>query len=101
LHEGQILITPCPVSSASADPLDPYSTGVKATVIDFGLSRLKAADERVIWSEIPQEVFEGAGDQWDVYRAMRNKVQGDWKGYHPSTNVMVSCLLLFMRFGCS
>lgn len=44
----------------------------------------------MIWSEIPEEVYDGVGDQWDVYRAVRDVVDGDWDNYHPITNVMVS-----------
>lgn len=34
--------------------------------------------------------FALAGDeQFEVYRRMRNYVNGDWEGYHPRTNVMV------------
>ena len=36
-----------------------------------------------------------AGDeQFDVYRAMRDHVQGDWQGFHPLTNVMVSFVII-------
>jgi len=45
-------------------------------------------DEKV-WVEIPDDVCEGVGEQWDVYRQMRDIIKGEWEDYHPITNVMV------------
>ncbi len=42
------------------------------------------------WSTLPEEVYEGVGAQWDVYRQMRDRVGRNWEGSHPVTNVMVS-----------
>ncbi|KLT41186.1 hypothetical protein CC85DRAFT_248103 [Cutaneotrichosporon oleaginosum] len=92
LHEGQILINdvdadpPAPVT----DYLDTRSTGVRATVIDFGLSRLDMPDQGAVYSALPEEVYEGVGDQWDVYREQRDVVEeaGAWDSFHPSTNVL-------------
>lgn len=65
-------------------------TGVQVTVIDFGLSRLSLPGKTSsTWSELPAEVYEGKGDQWDVYRSMREQIAGDWAGFHPETNVLV------------
>lgn len=39
----------------------------------------------------PDEVFEGEGNQWDVYRAMRRRVQdaeSSWTDFHPITNAL-------------
>jgi serine/threonine-protein kinase haspin len=91
LHEGQILIETYPSTHCGSDPLDPSTSGVKATIIDFGLSRLKAADEaRVVFTPVPEDVLEGEGEQWDVYRAIDKRIQGNWEGYHPISNLMVS-----------
>ncbi|GMK53746.1 hypothetical protein CspeluHIS016_0103320 [Cutaneotrichosporon spelunceum] len=92
LHEGQILINdveadpPAPI----ADYLDTRSTGVRATIIDFGLSRLDMPDQGAVYSTLPEEVYEGVGDQWDVYREQRDVVEaaGTWESFHPSTNVL-------------
>ena len=46
-------------------------------------------DQGVLWCNLPEEVFEGKGDQWDVYRRMREIVGRDWKGNHLITNVLV------------
>ncbi|KAI9634839.1 uncharacterized protein MKK02DRAFT_37715 [Dioszegia hungarica] len=89
LHEGQILIETYPSTHGGSDPLDPSTSGVKATIIDFGLSRLRAADEaRVVFTPVPDDVLEGEGEQWDVYRAIDKRIQGDWEGYHPISNLM-------------
>lgn len=88
LHEGQILISPCPIT-AETDLMGAASTGVKATIIDFGLSRLEDANGGIIRSDMPQEVFEGKGAQWDVYRAMRDELKSNWGMFKPVSNVMV------------
>lgn len=61
---------------------------MRATIIDFGLSRLDMPES--VWTPLPDEVYEGVGAQWDVYRAMRDRLGNDWEGFHPITNVMVS-----------
>ena len=71
----------------------PSSTGISATIIDFGLSRLDAHG-KTVHTHIDEEVFEGVGEQWDVYRAMREAMADDWSDYHPISNVMVSSLTL-------
>ncbi|CAI8047888.1 Serine/threonine-protein kinase haspin [Geodia barretti] len=66
------------------------SHGVKATVVDYTLSRVKQ-DECVSYHDLEQLpwLFEGRGDlQFDVYRDMRKITGGQWEKYHPSTNVM-------------
>ena len=93
MHEGQILISPSPISSSSSDIncLSESQTGVNVTIIDFGLSRLSIPGKTSsTWSDLPPEVYEGKGDQWDVYRSMRDQIAGDWAGFHPETNVLVS-----------
>jgi hypothetical protein len=70
--------------------LSESQTAVKVTIIDFGLSRLSLPGKSSsTWSELPAEVYEGKGDQWDVYRSMRDQIAGDWAGFHPETNVLV------------
>jgi serine/threonine-protein kinase haspin len=66
------------------------SHGVKATVVDYTISRVKQ-DECVSYHDLEQLpwLFEGRGDlQFDVYRDMRKTTGGQWERYHPSTNVM-------------
>lgn len=68
--------------------------GVRATLIDLGLSRMDAGDgdggEMIHWTQFEDEVFMGEGDyQFDVYRMMREHNGGDWEDFKPLTNVMV------------
>ncbi|KAJ9101743.1 hypothetical protein QFC21_003082 [Naganishia friedmannii] len=80
LHEGQVL-----VSTAALGEL-------QTTIIDFGLSRARVPGrEDPIWSAIPDDVFDGQGEQWDVYRAMRSHIEalgGEWDQFYPTTNIM-------------
>jgi hypothetical protein len=49
--------------------------GYKATMVDFGLSRVDhpiSGDRDPYFTPIPEDVFSGVGDQWDVYRAIRD-----------------------------
>jgi hypothetical protein len=69
--------------------------GYKATMVDFGLSRVDhpiSGDRDPYFTPIPEDVFSGVGDQWDVYRAIRDLVDnesgGDWAGHLPRTNLM-------------
>lgn len=71
----------------------PELTGVKATIIDFGLSRLRDEGGNTTFTPIPDEVMDGVGKQWDVYREMRGgggERAVDWETYRPITNLMVS-----------
>ncbi|WVW84978.1 hypothetical protein I302_107014 [Kwoniella bestiolae CBS 10118] len=96
LHEGQILIhaTVQTQHGTEQNYLDPSFCGVNSTIIDFGLSRLGIPNQaESVWTEIPKEVYEGKGAQWDLYRLMRDKVDGEgsdegWEGFNPITNVM-------------
>ena len=100
LHEGQILISPSPISPSSSiiDCLSESQTGVNVTIIDFGLSRLSIPGKTSsTWSDLPPEVYEGKGDQWDVYRSMKDQIAGDWAGFHPETNVLVRGVFIFTR----
>jgi serine/threonine-protein kinase haspin len=101
LHWGQILVKNVSVSAPTPPnsrrqtttklPLDDIRHGVKATIIDLGLSRMDADMEKVYWTPIDDEVFEGEGDyQFEVYRIMRELNRGGWGKYNPSSNVAVS-----------
>ena len=94
LHEGQVLVKAVDTSSSnSANASDPTFIGLKATIVDFGLSRVDHPEsEEPYFTPIPEDVFEGVGDQWDVYRGVRDLVdasaQGDWAAHLPRTNLM-------------
>ena len=67
---------------------------IKCTIIDFTLARYGFEDPIYNDLEEDPELFRGPGldqedgdMQFDVYRWMRDQVDGDWKGFHPTTNV--------------
>lgn len=90
LHWGNILVAPV------LDELG-AKKGVKATIIDFTLSRASLIDEKggkeVLAGGLEdEEIFQGEGDyQFECYRIMKRLVQGEWERYCPGTNVVVSC----------
>ncbi|KAJ7167503.1 hypothetical protein C8R46DRAFT_1163059 [Mycena filopes] len=68
--------------------------GVRATLIDLGLSRMDAGDgsggEMVHWTPFEDEIFMGEGDyQFDIYRYMRAHNGGNWEAFDPLTNALV------------
>eukprot|EP01137_Pigoraptor_chileana_P012202 Opistho-2@64298 len=106
LHWGNVLVKPCPASSV-ASPDDTalcytidgrrYSLGnvdvadVRASIIDFTLSRLLSPDQRLIYYDFSQDesIFEGEGDyQFEIYRMMRDAIgNAGWASFCPITNV--------------
>ncbi|EKM59315.1 uncharacterized protein PHACADRAFT_181318 [Phanerochaete carnosa HHB-10118-sp] len=99
LHWGQILVknveedvTEVPHPKMGKVPMDDDFFGVRATIIDLGLSRMNADDgarRSVHWTPFDEETFEGEGDyQFEVYRMMQMHNEGEWKKYRPLTNVM-------------
>ncbi|KAF8213832.1 hypothetical protein K438DRAFT_1955931 [Mycena galopus ATCC 62051] len=110
LHLGQILVKELPPPATAQHPLqtvnqnrnkpkasqllmdDPVH-GVRATLIDLGLSRMDAGDgsggEMVHWTPFEEEIFQGEGDyQFDIYRYMRAHNRGNWEAFNPLTNAM-------------
>jgi hypothetical protein len=98
---------------------DPSESGVKATIIDYTLSRATIGKTLIAYPFDDESLFEGQGEcgrcarearkgadrrmkeaepshptigdvQFDVYRQMRQEIKGDWSGYYPYTNVLVS-----------
>lgn len=74
--------------------LNGYRTGVRATVIDYTLSRSIDSDGQTLFHPFDdEELFTGQGDmQFDLYRQMRQVVGTDWSVSKPVTNVMVRFL---------
>lgn len=78
--------------------LNPDVSGVKATIIDFTLSRAtipaptkgRSKKGEVLHYPCDDEtLFEGSGDpQFEVYREMRLATKGDWQNYCPDTNTL-------------
>ncbi|KAJ7498652.1 hypothetical protein FB451DRAFT_1202626 [Mycena latifolia] len=106
LHLGQILVKEVPVASQPLQALnqnrkvtklrpmmDDAIHGVRATLIDLGLSRMDAGDgsggEKVHWTPFEEEIFMGEGDyQFDIYRYMQDHNGGDWEAFNPLSNAM-------------
>ncbi|KAG6910954.1 hypothetical protein DXG01_006008 [Tephrocybe rancida] len=110
LHLGQILVKDLPMPESlplqarnqnsrsilkqSRVYMDDPMHGVRATLIDLGLSRMDAGDgdggEMIHWTPFEEEVFMGEGDyQFDVYRMMKVHNGGAWEEFRPLTNVLV------------
>ncbi|TFY83052.1 hypothetical protein EWM64_g948 [Hericium alpestre] len=69
--------------------MDHPSAGVKATIIDLGLSRMDDGEDDTHWTPFDEEIFEGEGDyQFDVYRLMRQNNGNNWEAFRPLTNVL-------------
>ncbi len=103
LHWGNILVQSVSTSDAPATTsasewlLDPHGSGVKATIIDFTLSRATTATSKARTSKAEvlfypfddETLFEGSGDtQFDVYREMRLATLGQWHTHCPATNML-------------
>lgn len=120
LHWGNVLVAETDASSdAGADHdeaawkqlIDAPSSGVKATIIDFTLSRLQGPNDgkrsgKTLFYDLSRdaEVFKGEAkidEQFEVYRSMRKLVgsasekngQGsapaaDWSLFEPATNLV-------------
>lgn len=66
------------------------SNGVKATSIDYTLSRIRYND-CIFYQDLAAdaELFEGRGDyQYDIYRSMRFHTDDQWERFKPVTNVL-------------
>lgn len=86
----------------------PAFSGLKASIVDFGLSRVdrpmasadfdkdqqvrSASPRDPYFAPIPEDVLDGIGEQWDIYRETRDLVDtqanGDWSVHLPITNLM-------------
>jgi len=104
LHWGQIVVQQDVLSTTKTNSTVTRPS-IKATIIDFGLSRIEV-NGVVHYSSFDEEVFSGAGIlspgnskashdddiipdyQFDVYRMMRAHNQNDWEKFNPVTNVI-------------
>uniref|UniRef100_V5E8T2 non-specific serine/threonine protein kinase n=2 Tax=Kalmanozyma brasiliensis (strain GHG001) TaxID=1365824 RepID=V5E8T2_KALBG len=105
LHWGNILVQAVATTSQAHDDggglswlLDPSASGVKATIIDFTLSRARTSPvtakrsksvEVLHYPFDDESLFEGSGGpQFDVYREMRTVTKDSWAAHCPATNVL-------------
>lgn len=94
LHWGNVLVAPTNEKNIIYKFNNKVHTiptnGVKATIIDYTLSRLKTNNE-TFFNDLSKddELFSASGDyQFEVYRLMKKKLSNDWQQYNPFTNVL-------------
>jgi len=93
LHVGNILVkATTDVYSDFIRDGTPFSIpiyGVKATIIDFTLSRITYKDDVLFFDMANDpELFTAEGDyQFDIYRHMKQDVNNNWNQYQPITNL--------------
>lgn len=93
LHMGNVLVRPTDETNlmyrigGRGATLKTY--GVKASIIDFTLSRLEVRGKVYYLDlETDPDLFKGEGDlQFECYRKQRKKVKKNWFKYDPKTNV--------------
>lgn len=105
LHLGNILVTQVPARRATRSvsgqnalgdlperlwhTYEPRAAQIRATIIDYSLSRMIVDGRVLAYDFSDEELFEGQGDsQYDVYRTMRALVASDWQAFQPSTNLL-------------
>lgn len=94
LHWGNILIAPTKQKtikfSLNGKVIAIPSYGVKATIIDYTLSRILYKN-CCFYQDLSAdpELFEAIGDyQYDIYRLMRLQTNDQWGRYVPYTNLL-------------
>lgn len=94
LHWGNVLIVPTAdkvlTFTLNGKPISIPSNGVKATIIDYTLSRL-VFNKCCLYQDLATdpELFEANGDyQFDIYRLMKTQTCNQWEVYEPYTNVL-------------
>lgn len=94
LHWGNILVTPTTEKfltfAINGQSIKIPSHGVKATIIDYTLSRILYKD-CCLYQDLSAdpELFEASGDyQYDIYRLMKSHTNGQWETFEPITNVL-------------
>ncbi|KAL3076425.1 hypothetical protein niasHT_039914 [Heterodera trifolii] len=94
LHTGNILVEQCPPNEEirflyRGEQIVVVSKGVRATIINFTLSRIKLQKEDAVFANEPTpSLFKGKGDyQFEVYRMMKHAVgPNSWSKFFPVTN---------------
>lgn len=94
LHWGNILVTPIAdkflTYKLNGKTIEIATHGIKATIIDYTLSRLIYKDQCLFQDlAADPELFEASGDyQYDIYRLMRSATKNYWEVFEPYTNVL-------------
>lgn len=94
LHWGNILIVPTTEKtltySLNGKSIKIHSHGVKATIIDYTLSRI-VYKNCCLYQDLAAdpELFGASGDyQFDIYRLMKTQTKNLWETFEPYTNVL-------------
>ncbi|XP_068139943.1 serine/threonine-protein kinase haspin homolog isoform X2 [Drosophila tropicalis] len=94
LHWGNILIKAASVKKIpfklNGRILSIPSKGIRTTIIDYTLSRIKF-NKFCYYNDLSsdEELFEATGDyQYDIYRKMRQELKNNWTAFAPKTNVL-------------
>jgi serine/threonine-protein kinase haspin len=95
LHWGNVLIQECSedfkYALSDTKDIEVACVGLRATIIDYTLSRLDYRGTTFFLELKDDGIFDGKDDyQYDIYRMMRTEIGTDWEGFYPKTNVMVS-----------
>lgn len=94
LHWGNVLVTPTTESNTvfvlDGEEIIIKNKGVKATIIDFTLSRVEC-DGVIIFNDISkdEDLFTAKGDyQFDIYRKMRENNRNYWQNFNAYSNIL-------------
>lgn len=94
LHWGNVLVAPTSekniIYKINNEIHKIPTNGVKATIIDYTLSRL-AANDQTLFNDLSKDdaLFSASGDyQFEIYRLMKNNLSNNWQQYNPYTNVL-------------
>ncbi|XP_055838196.1 serine/threonine-protein kinase haspin homolog isoform X2 [Episyrphus balteatus] len=106
LHVGNILIQTTNEKTVECT-LDKKTiriptNGVKATIIDYTLSRI-LLNKCSFYNDLSadEELFCAKGDyQYDIYRLMKERLNNNWQIYEPYTNVLWLHYLLIKLVDC-
>lgn len=94
LHWGNVLVAPTTdewlTFTLNGIPIEIRTYGIKATIIDYTLSRMIYRD-CCLYQDLAAdpELFDATGDyQYDIYRYMRTKTNDCWELFKPVTNIL-------------
>ena len=94
LHWGNILISPTSESHVhyklGQQKIVLASKGVKVSIIDFTLSRVRYQGCSV-FNDLASDpaLFTAQGEyQFEIYRLMKDKIKNNWKKFEPYTNIL-------------
>lgn len=94
LHWGNILISSTTEKTfkfaLNGKTVELNSKGVKATIIDYTLSRI-TYDNCCLYQDLAAdpELFEADGDyQFEIYRLMKARTENQWERFEPYTNLL-------------